>query len=216
MAVRNRMVISGNMGTYDTWSVGIHWTKSSGAAVFGVSELTAWAERIGSESIPSMGSVMKVFLSGAVDVRKVEIYEYGAGTGPAQTKGEYLLPTPVAGTGTGAHPFYTSAAVSLRTVFPGASYRGRFYWPAVGAAVDNGRFLNSSGAGGLATEMSAFLIDIADKYDGAGVVVPVVYSAAKDLVTPVTSLLVGNKPDTQRSRAENVPEIYYPGGPPVE
>lgn len=121
--------------------------------------------------------------------------------------------TPAVGGPSGANqPPQSAAVISLRTDTPGASGRGRLYWPAMGAALDstNGR-LSSSQLASFLTDSKNYLLgirsDLAAAFPAIGFDLAVRSRTTK--TTPhVTRLQVGNVVDTQRRRRDNLPESY--------
>lgn len=113
--------------------------------------------------------------------------------------------SPVAGTGATNQPNYVARVVSLLTDRPGRSYRGRLYLPWTGQAL--------TAASGLWTSMPDIPTNLATLlssstgmqspgygWGGSSVADFVVLSRAQTAATPVTSLRMDNKPDTQHGR----------------
>lgn len=101
-------------------------------------------------------------------------------------------------------PLQQALCVSLMTHRSGATGRGRFYlpWPTqmIEAATKRWPAATAAGYAALARD---FLSDLADIATFAPQVV-----SSKGYMTPVTGVRVGRKPDTMRSRSEDVPEEY--------
>lgn len=136
--------------------------------------------------------------------------EARAQTGGLEMQYEALRATPVAGEGGFNHPMQTSIVTSLRTAFPGASGRGRLYWPATGAQLVS----TTLRIGTTDTQASLvgvhFLLDaiedaITATLGGADLVV---WSRVASTVHAVTSLRMGDVPDTQRRRRDKAVETY--------
>lgn len=96
---------------------------------------------------------------------------------------------------------------TLRTAMPGRSYRGRLYWPLRWATHPNGVVsaadqtqLNGT-VQGLAQAISTELGAVGTSAAWG------VYSKTLGLITPVSTVSVGTRVDTQRRRAEG-PETY--------
>lgn len=116
------------------------------------------------------------------------------------------------GTGGITAPSQTAIVVSLRTDVPGASGRGRLYWPALAAQYDTttGR-LNSTNLGTFLTDFKTYMTGIQSAL--ATAFPPIGFSLAvrsrKNHTTPhVTRLQVGNVADTQRRRRDALAENY--------
>jgi len=122
--------------------------------------------------------------------------------------------TPLAGTGTPKMPPQAATVISLRTDSPGASGRGRVYWPACGAVLGTNLRL---GTGDTATILSdaqtyfhAMESALATAFPLIGFDLAVRSKAT--LSTPhVVRLQVGNVIDTQRRRRDAFPEAYSTG-----
>jgi len=119
--------------------------------------------------------------------------------------------TPLFGVGTPARGASSALVISLRTNTPGGSGRGRLYWPAVGATVDNQlRFLTANIAT-FATEMATYLHAMenafATKFTTIGFDLAV-RSKTTHTTPHVNKLQVGNVPDVQRRRRDSLVESY--------
>lgn len=117
------------------------------------------------------------------------------------------------GNGAGVLPPQCAAVFSLRTGRPGRSYKGRMYWPATGVSPESstGRMGNTFATALLGdyVEMLSDVATLANGIMGPGSqLAPVVYSTKLDLVTPVTTIALGNVIDTQRRRRDKLAETY--------
>lgn len=116
------------------------------------------------------------------------------------------------GTGGIVMPVQSAAVLSLRTDTPGASGRGRLYWPVLAASLDTttGRI----NAASLATFFSDFKLYLQGiRSDLATAFPPIAFDLAvrskTTKTTPhVTRIQVGNVVDTQRRRRDALPENY--------
>lgn len=137
--------------------------------------------------------------------------------GQLQALGEAVRATPTLGTGTTPHPYQTSVVTSLRTALPGASGRGRLYWPANGVAINSSNLRIGSP---IPANLAAAVKTLLTAMDGAitaqltGAVAPVVWSRTRQLLTPITAIQVGDITDVQRRRrdilVENYTAVSYP------
>lgn len=208
MVARNRVVISGQIdaggaaGT-DEWSVGFHY-GAPGTVVEGQQALTDWANSIGNLLTETLNYVtLKTALTTRGSIRSVACYQYGA-SGPAVGVG--AADFTVIGTSAANKPAQCAVVATLNTGLAGRSYRGRAYWPMLGYAFLNSTLvLEQSTCSAIATAMAQLLTDIGQ---AAGDPQPAlgVYSATRDVMTPVTSISVGNVIDTQRRRRSELVE----------
>jgi hypothetical protein len=115
------------------------------------------------------------------------------------------------GTGTLRLPPQAAMVISLRTDVPGASGRGRLYWPATAGAVTSTFHVSAAVPGVLAADAATWLHAIegilATNFPLIGFDLAV--RSAKTKTTPhVVRLQVGDVIDTQRRRRDNIPEAY--------
>lgn len=206
MVARNRMVLSGPLGSpeVDNWSITLHWTLDGGGAVTNQTDLQSWADNAAAvlDGLETNQATLANLLSTVSEVERVDLYAYGD-SGPAVAQASASC----SGAGLGAieAPFQVAAVMSLLTGRPGASYRGRAYWPAMGATMGSGGTFSE--AAGAATDFAELITELGD-IDGTSTAICVVYSPTLDVVTPVTSVRVGNVLDTQRRRRDRVPESF--------
>jgi hypothetical protein len=116
-----------------------------------------------------------------------------------------------AGTGASPHPYQTSAVISLRTATPGASGRGRLYWPATAAAIDTASLrITAAFHPTLLAAAKTYLsgIETAIEATLTGVALAVWSRLGTGSVSVVTSLNVGNVFDVQRRRRDTLVETY--------
>lgn len=218
MPNRNKVVIGGTLGSTDAaqWSVGINFagTLPGDPVVEGADDLTEWAVTMAGilNLTGGIGPRMASCLTAEGTIRSVTCYYYPDGSATALNVGEATATR--VGTGTVRMPAQVSAVCSLKTGISGRSFRGRFYWPAIGETMQDTLSFTAGAAPALAEEFRDFLQFIVDAAPGVAVR-PVVYSATRDAVTPVNSVAVGSVPDTQRRRRDNLVEAYstadYPG-----
>lgn len=206
MVARNRMVLSGPLGTpeVERWSISLHFTGDGGGSILDPVGLQTWANTAATylSGADVELTALAQTMSTATGIDRVDIYGYAA-TGPAVA----VAGADCAFSGNGAieSPFQIAAVASLLTDRPGASYRGRMYWPAMGATVTtSGTF---SEAPSLPAEFAEMLVALGNT-DGFVTAILGVYSPTVNVVTPVTSIRVGNVLDTQRRRRESVPESF--------
>lgn len=206
MVARNRVVLSGTLSGDEIWSTGVTFAGADGGVVEDQGALQQWATDVAALFPLAIQNTLGNLLSTSGILNQVSIYAYDA-SGPAVAQAI----APVANTDgqvTLSLPLQIAAVVSLRTTIPGASFRGRNYWPALGADLDfDGTFAPSDQAG-LADSFAALLAAIGSASPNAGGSIPMVHSGVRNLLTLVSSLAVGSLPDTQRRRRNGIPESY--------
>lgn len=119
--------------------------------------------------------------------------------------------SPLSGSGTPLRGAQNALVVSLRTNTPGGSGRGRIYWPAVGSSVDNTLRFPSAAALTALTEMRTYLNAMRSALATAFPTIGFDLAVRSRLThtTPhVNKVQVGNVPDTQRRRRDNMTEDY--------
>lgn len=121
--------------------------------------------------------------------------------------------TPVAGSGTGIHPFTTAVVISLRTTLQrGRASNGRAYWPALGRSLDaTTGGLQAVSRDAMATAAATLLSAInaaAESQMPATMGVWVMSNLDAGLSAPVTSIRVGSKVDSQERREKSIEEQY--------
>lgn len=119
--------------------------------------------------------------------------------------------SPIAGSFACILPPQAAIVASLRTNTPGASGRGRLYWPALGAALGNtGRVSatdTASAATGFKTYLGQMRTALATAFPTIGFDTAVRSKTTKTTLY-VVRLQVGNVIDTQRRRRDRFPETY--------
>jgi hypothetical protein len=101
-------------------------------------------------------------------------------------------------------PLQTALCVSLTTLRPGPTGKGRFFlpWPALSLDADDKR-IPIAQVNGVIDNIKAFLQALATEFGQDPIVV-----SSKGYTSAVTGLKVGRVPDTMRSRREDSPEGY--------
>lgn len=210
MVARNRVVFNGTLGDagQEVWSTGISFAGATpGALVETQEDLQTWANAIKADWLPlTFPTLFDVLGSGGfAGVVRTEVY----GSDNALVRAAESAAIPVEGTSPLNCPAQTSVVCSLLTGISGRSFRGRSYWPALGLEITTDLVIGTGNAPAeIAADFSGLLTMVADNAPGIEPTGPVVYSTVLDLVTPVTSISVGNVPDTQRRRRDNLQEVY--------
>lgn len=128
--------------------------------------------------------------------------------GILESQAEAVKASPTAGTGAGNHPFQTSVVLSLRSATPGASGRGRLYWPATGANVTASTLRTAAGQNATTVAAAKTLLsgmETAIEATLTGVSL-CVWSRKLLNLFPITQLQVGDVLDTQRRRRDTLIE----------
>lgn len=192
------VVMGGVTSGGESWSVG-SWQAVTGLTALPTpAQLSTLAGHI-LTAANTFWTTLKASCSNAIDFRQVTVSFYRAGTLQLSA---LAVQTPVVGSVAAGMPAFVSRCISLLTNQTGKSYRGRTYIPYNGVATTSGTTLWASDATTLAafkTYLLAITSNILADLSGttAG---PVVISEARAVSTPITSLRMDNRPDTQRGR----------------
>jgi hypothetical protein len=142
--------------------------------------------------------------------------EARSAAGVLETQAEGIRATPLVGTGSAPHSFQTCVVSSLRTAVPGASGRGRLYWPATGITLTAATLrLQSATATALLAAVKTHLSSIQAVIDVTldGVALGV-WSRKLSDVGIVNQIQLGDVLDVQRRRrdtlVETISSISYP------
>lgn len=105
-------------------------------------------------------------------------------------------------------PSQISTVVSLHTGFPGASKRGRMYFPPFGVSAGTS---NARVASACVTALTSAMVNFFQDVNAIAGLAVNVYSTTVDQLTPVTQVRVGDVFDTQRRRRNELVEAYTIG-----
>jgi hypothetical protein len=156
---------------------------------------------------------LKAMLSADQHYSKVSVYYYANAAAPSTYGAEADFGSGgISGTGAAYLPLQSALCATLLTGHLGASYRGRMYFPCTGSDPAAGHQYSSAYVTAVAemvaglSDKDGLLWDMARGLDSAGDggAQPVVWSRAKGLATPITSVKVDSRPDTQRRRNESL------------
>lgn len=192
-----KVVWGGPVTTSDDWSFGVWYLATAVPAQADLDTATADANASLDNTFWNPASVpWKFQVAAGCSHTSCRSYVYNNGALVAQSEST-SAGTP--GTGTNPTPPYTAACVTTRTAGFGRRRRGRLYLPATGSLV--------SQTTGLFTNLvQAHLDNLANVIGGvfnSGApfqATPVVVSQTGGFTSPITSLALDNKPDTQRGR----------------
>lgn len=213
MADLLRISINGAMPSGEVWSVNpVYSVGGDFGAPVSQAQAQTIANAIAAAAVPS---TLQGMWSSGTTMTGYRV-EARSKTGVLETQAESVRATPIAGNGLNPHPFQTSAVISLRTALPGASGRGRLYWPATALGIDPTSLRISATPvtntlAAVKTYLSAIQTAIDVTLDGVALVV---WSRKNHAITTVNRLELGNVFDVQRRRRdqliENISATTYP------
>lgn len=123
--------------------------------------------------------------------------------------------TAISGTGTATKTPQDSCVISLRTDTPGATGRGRIFWPALGATLSAAYKLTTPAPADVLTDAKALFKLIGDQLNAelaansmAVTVELAVRSPTNHVSRKVVRLQAGDVLDTQRRRRDKIVEAY--------
>lgn len=212
MVAFNRVVLSGSLaGGAERWSVGLAYATVSGILPAGAGPLQDWADDIaGDLTALVLGTNLANGISSQGDIDEVRTYHYPSAASPAGSTG--AAPVTRVGSTSPMHPLPTAAVISLRTALAGRSYRGRVYWPGLGVTISTAGRWASGFPLGLATDFASLNTRIIAAAPAGSDLYLGVVSRKLDVITPVISASVGDVPDTQRRRRDDLVETYFTVG----
>jgi hypothetical protein len=209
-----RISLQGQLPSGEVWSVNPVFRIAPESGPVDFEEATAVAVAVNGVT-PGLGMRGTMSTGTSLTGCRVEARTYD---GSLEALAEATRGAAIAGTGGSSHPSQTSVVISLRTSLPGASARGRLYWPATGMGIDAGTLRPTSGA------ITTFLNDVRTYFVALNAAVRVSFPGAVGLSVwsrtngssqVVNKLLAGDVLDTQRRRRDNYQESYatlaFPG-----
>lgn len=119
--------------------------------------------------------------------------------------------TAQSGTGSVYLPPQTAMVLSLRTNTPGASGRGRLYWPGMGLTLNNLGRITTPAANNFVTDFKTYLQGMESALATAFPTIGfdlAVRSKVTQSTPHVVRIQAGNVPDVQRRRRDTIPESY--------
>lgn len=207
MAQTYRAVLSGGIASNsERWSIGAWFEDPNQIAPPLPADVQGWANAIAAVIPTAVGGTLRNALTTSGTIDTVNTYWYPSLDGPAGLAGAANLT--FAGLGTAIHPLPTSMVASLKTGRAGRRYRGRNYWPAIGLTVDASGKFTSTDTTAVPQRFKDLYNAIEEMWPATGALRLVVASKAANEVTPVTSISIGNVPDTQRRRRDGLIEAY--------
>lgn len=203
----NVVRINGSLPGGEVWSVNPRFFGNFGPDITNYPDLLAWATNIAAlNSGNVLPAPLRALLSPSGAVVSIRC-EYRDASDRLQQAAEVALPSPAPGTGSATKPFQTSLVSSLLTGRPGRSYRGRLYWPALGAIISASDLrLSDVNAQSYCTAVGQFLTAVQNAAPaGTGVTLGVV-SQTLSTRSAVTRIEVGDVLDVQRRRRDSLVE----------
>lgn len=212
MAEQIKLSILGQMPGGEVWSVNPTWFLLNAPVTVSATQIAAIATNADAVTVPTAMRTMMATSTLFTGIRA----EARDRNGLLEAQSEHTKPTVIPGTGTNPHPYQTSTVTSLRTDTPGASGRGRLYWPATGVVILATNMRLSP------TDQGTFLTAVRTYLTGLEAVITAqvgpchlaVYSRKETAFHKVVRILQGDVLDTQRRRrdalAENYSTLTYP------
>lgn len=203
-----RVVFGGSLNGGEVWSTGF-WTVDHEATF---NQDTAQALALyydglasGSGSTGAMSRTLENIMTTSSNWQTTKTYLYTGGSNTAAFAGEYVKPTPIAGSQSSHMPNQVCLVATLRSGLPGRRNRGRMYLPAGGGSLDtaSGEF-GSALIQTIATDWAALFTEINQGQDATAAIV----SNAGSTSTPIHQVTVDSRCDIQRRRA-NKQAISY-------
>lgn len=206
MVARNKVILSGNI-CGDRWSVGLNLMPQTGSPadlITGQDDLNSAAADVAAALSPVTLSGIASMMTSACNIDEVQVQFFGTDN-LLSAQSTPAIPS-FGGSGSIKAPPQCALTISLQTGLPGASYRGRIYWPALGASLQNtGRI---TGYSGLVANYRTLFNTINNELSAYGNLKYAVYSPTKDVLTAVSNIRVGDVLDTQRRRRDAIAETY--------
>lgn len=203
----NVVRINGTLPGGEVWSVNPRYIGNFGPDISNYPDLLSWATAIGALNTGNvLPMTLRTLLSTAGAVTSVRV-EYRDAGDRLQQAAEYVLPSPAAGVGNASKPFQTALVSSLLTGRPGRSYRGRLYWPALGATISATDLrVSDTTAQSICTAVGQFLTAIGNAAPAGTDMALAVVSQTLSTRSAVTGIQVGDVLDVQRRRRDSLQE----------
>lgn len=208
-AAHNVIRIKGSLPGGEVWSVNPRFNGLLGEQLQQYDDLLAWTNAIAALNTANvLPTALRALMSSQSSITSIRAEFIGA-DGKLVQVAENVFLTPKLGTGTITKPLTTAVVSSLRTGRAGRSYRGRLYWPALAVTLEtaNARLADTNCVA-LAGEVATFLKAVGTAAPGSLNMGPVVVSQTLGVATKITSISVGDIPDTQRRRRDSLQEAY--------
>jgi len=203
-----RVRIQGSLPGGEVWSVNPAFIGNFDTSPATHAQMQTWATAIASSLESGPPEPLGGWLSNRGSIDGVRTEAYGE-DGRLSDYAEAALTPQYTGSQSVACPMTTAVVLSLYSSIPGRSYRGRLYWPAPGLQLDtaDGR-IPAAQVTGAALAAVDMLSAIQDAAPATWDCVLGVWSKVRQAGVAVTSIRVGNVPDSQRGRKDALIEAY--------
>jgi len=204
-----RVSILGSYVTEEVWSVNPVFDPT-GEFPGGVNQaaLDAAAQAIANRTIPT---VLRGLMSSVASRTGARVEVRDDATDALIALSLQASASATQGTGTNTMPAQSAAVISIRTDSPGASGRGRLYWPCLSATLGTSGRLASPTNAAIVADAKSYLLgirtDLATAFPTIGFDLAV-RSRTTHTTPHATRIQVGSTIDTQRRRRDNLPESY--------
>lgn len=207
-----RVSILGATQGGEVWSINPTFAVEPPGQILDYTDVLAIATAVDAITVPT-NLTNKLNSAQSITGCRVEARTFA---GVLEATAEHTRTPVVTGGGAGAHPQQVSMVCSLRTGFPGASGRGRLYWPATAMPLTGGTLrVSSSDVTAMLTAFQTYLSAITTAVQATVALSTLhVWSRKNGAMYQVNRLLVGDILDIQRRRrdtlSENYQSITYP------
>jgi hypothetical protein len=206
-----RVSIQGTLGSSEKWSVNPCFATSFPGTP-SVPDLQAAADAIAKVDVPTALAGAKSFSAPVTNIR----VEARSDTHVLELAAEAAFTGKQTGGTEPKSPPQTSVVLSLRTDTPGASGRGRLYWPGLGLPVANPSLrIPPTTRDGVAAAAVTYLRAVQDALKAGISPTPsaatfelAIFSKTRGIHSLVNRIMVGDVFDTQRRRRDALPESY--------
>lgn len=206
-----RVSIQGTLGSVEKWSVNPCFATSFPGTP-SVPDLQAAADAIAAVPVPTALAAAK---SSSAPVTKIRV-EARSDTHVLELAAEAAFTGTQTGGGAPTSPPQTSVVLSLRTDTPGASGRGRLYWPGLGLPVGTPSLrIPATNRDAVVAGAVTYLRGVQDALKAGVSPTPsaatfqlAIFSKTRGTHSRVNRIMVGDVFDTQRRRRDALPENY--------
>lgn len=210
-----RLAVGGSLGNTEVWSINPAFDPE------GEVTTNEWNAAAGQAMVQAAGNtpppaLLLTLLSTAAKVSNFRLEGRHDTTHALLGVAEYVRGNGWAGTGTPTKPAQTSVVLSLRTPLAGATGRGRLYWPALGASIDQTSLrMSGTDAAAIAGAGRLYLQSLQDEMKNAAGGLDLwtslnlaVISRTSGSRNLVNRIQVGDVLDVQRRRRDRLRESY--------
>ena len=209
-----RLSIGGSIGSYEVWSINPVFDPTAEVE-------NTWVQASGQAMVDAAAAVvpttsMRALLGPIANQGRYRLEARHNVTDELLGFAEKVLSSPHIGTGAqNVKTMQTAVVLSLRTSTPGARGRGRLYYPAFGANVNDSFRLSAPAPTALLADFKSYLESVRSAMlTASGPGWPflglnlAVRSKANSTTPHVVQLQLGDILDVQRRRRDRIPESY--------